>query len=67
LANILFTRELAKRLDGTGVTVNSLHPGVVATELGRHMKILNGLFGRLVVLKFILNIINNFYNILASF
>jgi NAD(P)-dependent dehydrogenase (short-subunit alcohol dehydrogenase family) len=27
LANILFTRELAKKLEGTGVTVNSLHPG----------------------------------------
>lgn len=27
LANILFTRELAKRLKGTNVTVNSLHPG----------------------------------------
>ncbi|KAL7735421.1 hypothetical protein ACLKA6_019538 [Drosophila palustris] len=49
LANILFTRELARRLEGTGVTVNSLHPGVVATELGRHMKILNNLFGRLVL------------------
>ncbi|XP_036407727.1 retinol dehydrogenase 13-like isoform X1 [Megalops cyprinoides] len=36
LANVLFTRELAKRLQGTGVTVNALHPGVAATELGRH-------------------------------
>ena len=36
LANILFTRELAKRLDGTGVTVNSLHPGFVFTDLFRH-------------------------------
>ena len=31
LANILFTRELARRLAGTGTTANSLHPGVVAT------------------------------------
>ena len=31
LCNILFTRELAKRLDNTGVTVNALHPGVVMT------------------------------------
>ena len=36
LANILFTRELAKRLKGTGVTANSLHPGVIFTELGRY-------------------------------
>jgi len=35
LANILFTRELARRLDGSGVTANSLHPGVVATGFGR--------------------------------
>ncbi len=35
LANILFTYELARRLDGTGVTVNCLHPGVVKTNLLR--------------------------------
>jgi NAD(P)-dependent dehydrogenase (short-subunit alcohol dehydrogenase family) len=34
LANILFTRELARRLVGTGVTSNSLHPGVVRTGFG---------------------------------
>ena len=34
LANILFTRELARRLAGTGVTANSFHPGVVATRFG---------------------------------
>jgi len=33
LANIHFTRELARRTAGTGVTANALHPGVVATEL----------------------------------
>ena len=37
LANILFTRSLAKRLEGTKVTSNCLHPGVIRTELGRHM------------------------------
>lgn len=37
LANILFTREMAKRLRGTGVTCNAVHPGVVKTELGRYM------------------------------
>ncbi|MBJ6360380.1 SDR family oxidoreductase [Paenibacillus sp. GCM10012307] len=34
LANILFTRALAKRLKGTSVTVNSLHPGAVSTSIG---------------------------------
>lgn len=34
LANILFTRELARRLAGTGVTANSLHPGNVSTRFG---------------------------------
>jgi NAD(P)-dependent dehydrogenase (short-subunit alcohol dehydrogenase family) len=34
LANILFTRELSRRLAGTGVTANCLHPGVVATRFG---------------------------------
>ena len=35
LANILFTRELAQRLHGTGVTANCAHPGVVRTGFGR--------------------------------
>ncbi len=35
LANVLFTKALARRLDGAGVTVNAVHPGVVATELSR--------------------------------
>lgn len=34
LCNILFTSELARRLEGTGVTANSLHPGFVATRFG---------------------------------
>lgn len=34
LANILFTYELAERLKDTGVTVNTLHPGAVATQMG---------------------------------
>jgi len=34
LMNILFTRELAKRLEGTRVTANVLHPGFVATNFG---------------------------------
>ncbi len=35
LANILFTNELARRLAGSGVTANSLHPGTVATGFAR--------------------------------
>lgn len=35
LANVLFTRELARRLKDTGVTVNAAHPGPVATDFGR--------------------------------
>ncbi len=35
LANILFTYELARRLEGSGVTVNCLHPGGVRTNLAR--------------------------------
>jgi len=34
LANILFTAELARRLTGTGVTANAVHPGAVRTRLG---------------------------------
>jgi retinol dehydrogenase 12 len=38
LANILFTRELARRLDGTGVTANCAHPGVVRSGFGREAR-----------------------------
>ena len=37
LANILFSRSLSRKLEGTGVTVNSLHPGAVMTDLQRHI------------------------------
>jgi NAD(P)-dependent dehydrogenase (short-subunit alcohol dehydrogenase family) len=36
LANVLFTYELARRLEGSGVTANCLHPGVVATGFGHN-------------------------------
>ncbi|MBV8444573.1 MAG: SDR family NAD(P)-dependent oxidoreductase, partial [Candidatus Dormibacteraeota bacterium] len=36
LANILFTVELARRLEGTGVTANAVHPGFVATGFNRN-------------------------------
>lgn len=42
LANLLFTAELARRLEGSGVTANSLHPGAVATGLGTN----NGTWAR---------------------
>ncbi len=37
LANVYFTYELARRLEGSGVTANCLHPGVVSTALFRHL------------------------------
>jgi retinol dehydrogenase-12 len=37
LANILFTKALARRLEGTGVTTYALHPGVVATDVWRRV------------------------------
>lgn len=44
LANILFTFELARQLEGSGVSANTLHPGIVKTNFGSN----NGLFGRLM-------------------
>jgi len=38
LANVLFSAELARKLEGTGVTTYSLHPGAIATDLGRHLE-----------------------------
>jgi NAD(P)-dependent dehydrogenase (short-subunit alcohol dehydrogenase family) len=35
LANVMFTYELARRLEGSGVTANALHPGVVRTAFGQ--------------------------------
>ena len=35
LANVLFTKELARKLEGTGVTTYAVHPGVVATDVWR--------------------------------
>jgi len=49
LCNILFTRELAKRLAGTGVTANCLHPGFVATGLGQRD---NGLVNAVIWIVF---------------
>ena len=45
LANILFNRELARRIAGTGITANCLHPGFVATRFGDNS---GGMFQTLV-------------------
>ncbi|KAH8373051.1 hypothetical protein KR009_011199 [Drosophila setifemur] len=49
LANIMFTRELARRLEGTKVTANALHPGVVDTKIIRHMGFFNNFLAGLFV------------------
>jgi NAD(P)-dependent dehydrogenase (short-subunit alcohol dehydrogenase family) len=46
LANILFTAELARRTDGTGVTANAVHPGGASTRLGTN----TGPFGKAITL-----------------
>lgn len=43
LANILFSRELAKRLKGTAVNTYSLHPGIIGTEITRNYPILSAM------------------------
>jgi hypothetical protein len=43
LANILFTTELARRLEGTGVTANCFHPGLVTTGFNRNNGLLMNL------------------------
>ena len=48
LGNILFTYELARRLESTGVTANCLSPGPTATAFGDNMSGLPGLFPRLM-------------------
>lgn len=51
LANILFTRELARRLEGSGVTVNAVHPGFVNTGFGS---------GSSGVMAFLFNLLSRF-------
>jgi NAD(P)-dependent dehydrogenase (short-subunit alcohol dehydrogenase family) len=50
LANILFTRALARRLDPASVTASCLHPGVIATTIGNRAGTLAGLGWRLATL-----------------
>ncbi|MFX0037256.1 MAG: SDR family oxidoreductase [Candidatus Hermodarchaeota archaeon] len=46
LAEVLFTYELSRRLEGTGVTANAVHPGVVNTNLGRDQSKFSQWFAR---------------------
>ncbi|KAJ8395554.1 hypothetical protein AAFF_G00030350 [Aldrovandia affinis] len=52
LHNVICTNELARRLQGTGVTANSLHPGVVMTEVMRHYSWL---------IRFLFNLVGIFF------
>ncbi|XP_011151631.1 retinol dehydrogenase 13 isoform X2 [Harpegnathos saltator] len=52
LANVLFTKELANKLEGTGVNVYAVHPGIVDTEIIRHMSVLNNFFTRYLLKPF---------------
>ncbi|XP_062891539.1 retinol dehydrogenase 12-like isoform X2 [Mobula hypostoma] len=52
LANVLFTRELAQHLQGAGVTVNAVHPGLVWTNMLRSMMWHQPLFIRLMLAPF---------------
>ncbi|RXG55126.1 Retinol dehydrogenase 12 [Armadillidium vulgare] len=57
LANVLFTKSLGEKLKGTGVTTYALHPGVVSTELTRHIK---STFGS--CFNFLMNFIMRFFS-----
>ncbi|KAA0719859.1 Retinol dehydrogenase 12 [Triplophysa tibetana] len=52
LHNIIWTNELARRLQGTGVTANSLHPGVVMTEVMRNYNF---------IVRFLFNLVGFFF------
>jgi NAD(P)-dependent dehydrogenase (short-subunit alcohol dehydrogenase family) len=55
LAIVLFTYELARRLEGTGVTVNTLHPGSVATNFSTNHGGVVGLLMRMIATNFAMN------------
>jgi retinol dehydrogenase 14 len=52
LANVLFTRELSRQLEGSGVVANCLHPGGVRTQLGRELPLAMRLGWELVSRRF---------------
>ena len=49
LANIMFASALARRFAGTGRTANSLHPGVIQTNLARHVDNAEAMFSRMTL------------------
>ena len=49
LANILFARGLARRMAGSQQTANALHPGVIKTNLARHIPDAEGMFARMSI------------------
>ena len=53
LANILFTHELSRSLEGSGVTVNSLHPGFVATNMGANNLPVFGMLFKMIMNLFV--------------
>ncbi|CDQ97898.1 unnamed protein product [Oncorhynchus mykiss] len=60
LHNVICTNELARRLQGTGVTANSVHPGLVMTEIMRHYNFMvRFLFNMIGIFFFKVNILNH--------
>ncbi|XP_046544310.1 retinol dehydrogenase 13-like [Haliotis rubra] len=53
LANVLFTVELAKRLKDTGVTCNAVNPGLVKTEIGRHLSVTKSYISSFLLFPFL--------------
>ncbi|KAF5273108.1 hypothetical protein FQA39_LY07598 [Lamprigera yunnana] len=53
LANILFTRELSEKLKGSQVDVNAVHPGIVDTEIIRHMGFFSSWFATILIKPFV--------------
>lgn len=59
LASVLFTLELAKRLEGTGVTVNAVYPGIVNTKLLRNTSFYKSYISSIILKPFLWMFIKN--------